>query len=96
MDLCAMDIVPKTHKPEYYAEHYPGFPDFIHDIMAYIAQGKTPEEAAKLADSEQVRRNVDNAIKYIESKLSTRETPMRSEITSIEEVDEHGEPMDQQ
>lgn len=90
-----MDVVPKTHRPEYYAEQYPGFPDFVHNIMAYIAQGRTPEEAAKLSDSELVKRNVENAIKFVESKYNGWDAPRRSEITSIEEIDEQGEPMEQ-
>lgn len=31
---------------EHYANIYPGFPKFVHDIMAGVSKGQTPEEAA--------------------------------------------------
>ena len=66
-----MDLVPAIHKPEYYAEVYPGFPDFVHSIMAHVAQGKTPEQAAKLSGDEQVIQQTLAAIDYVENTHSS-------------------------
>lgn len=50
--VAVMDILDVTDCPrpvEYFANKYPGFPRFVHDIMFHVDQGKTPEEAANLS-----------------------------------------------
>lgn len=47
-----MDILDVTTDPrpvEYFANKYPGFPRFVHEIMFHVDKGKTPEEAASLS-----------------------------------------------
>ena len=83
--LHKMDLVPSIHKPEYYAEVYPGFPDFVHSIMAHLAQGKTPEQAAKLAGDEQVIQKTLAAIEYVEKTHSTWDAVTPSEVEEIKD-----------
>ena len=83
--LDKMDLVPRTHKPEYYAEVYPGFPDFIHSIMAHVAQGKTPEQAAKLAGDEQVIQQTLATIDHVEKTHSNWDDVTPSVIEGIKD-----------
>lgn len=36
----------------YFRNEYPGFPNFVHEIMAHISQGRSAEEAARLSASD--------------------------------------------
>ena len=47
MDI--LDVTHEAHPVEYFANKFPGFPRFIHEIMYHVDQGKSPEEAASLS-----------------------------------------------
>lgn len=97
-----LDVVERQRAtPEAYAEMFPGFPSFVHHIMAHVANGKTPEEAAELvgdacnaglveATIEQIERThatfaADGAVEVPESALPRVATQYRIGETILEE-----------
>lgn len=50
------------------AAQYPGFPDFVHEIMAHIGNGKTAEEAAALVNAPGIVQAIEERIKLEESR----------------------------
>lgn len=50
------------------AEQYPGFPDFVHDIMAHIANGRTAEEAAELVNAPSIMQSIEERIKLEQTR----------------------------
>lgn len=85
---------PTITDPKHYAEAFPGFPPFIHHIMAHIAAGKTPEEAAELVDAEVMRGNIDTCIEEIEhthakfDSMGNIEVPDRYKSLTIDEQED--------
>lgn len=53
------------------AEQYPGFPDFIHEIMVHIGNGKTADEAAELVNAPAIMQHIEERIKLEESRRAS-------------------------
>jgi hypothetical protein len=56
---------------DWYAEIYPGFPRFVHLIMAHCDMGKTPEEAADLVRTDDIKGQVDSLMTEIKRTTAT-------------------------
>lgn len=64
---------------------FPGFPPYVHQIMANICNGMTPEEAAQAVDPETLRREIELEISHaVENRV---ETPLLT-CCDIQETDD--------
>lgn len=59
------DVTDGAHPVEYYADKFPGFPRFVHEIMHHVDSGKTPEEAATLS-CDGLQKRLQDVIQEVE------------------------------
>ena len=57
-----MESIGKVYTESEMAEQYPGFPAFVHQIMAHVANGASAEEAAMMVDGENIRKQIDDLV----------------------------------
>lgn len=50
------------------ATQYPGFPDFVHEIMVHIGNDKTSEEVAELVNAPGIVNAIEERIKLEQSR----------------------------
>jgi hypothetical protein len=56
-----------------YGDTYPGFPWFVHLIMAHVGMGKTHEEAAALVRTDDITAQVDDLLNHVKLTTATRD-----------------------
>lgn len=82
-----MDYIGKSVSPQDMQEAYPGFPRFVHHIMASIANGDTPEEAAQEAAKLIDKGAITTTIEEIErTRLAFGDTHGEEKV--VVEIDE--------
>jgi hypothetical protein len=56
-----------------YSTIYPGFPRFVHLVMAHVTLGKTADEAAALVRTPEIMDQVTGLISYLKAAKATRD-----------------------
>lgn len=95
LNIYDMDILDITNEPrpvEYYANKYPGFPRFIHEIMYHVDHGKSPEEAASLS-CDNLNSRLRSVIEEVEATHAYLDQDGKISLPPLvlEYIDKHGE-----
>lgn len=82
-----MDYIGKKISPEEMRDAYPGFPAFVHHIMAGVANGQSPEEAAASVGDMINVGAISATIEEIESARLTFDETAGEQSTTVD-IDE--------
>lgn len=89
MDI--LDVTNESRPVEYFAQMYPGFPRFIHEIMYNIENGMTPEEAAAVS-CDSLKDRLKSVINEVETTHAYMNKDGEIELPKAVQdyIDEHG------